>query len=74
MDYSNEEKVLINNIYTLDLITIIKTKKLSYNFVNNYILNSDYQKDREEKEITLGMILCYQPHLIKYYYNVNKIN
>jgi hypothetical protein len=42
------EQQLIDNINKLDLIEIIKTKKLSYNFVMNYILNLDYQKDREE--------------------------
>jgi len=61
------EQQLIDNIYKLDLIEIIKTKKLSYNFVMNYILNPDYQKDREEEEITLGKVLCNQPHLLEYF-------
>jgi hypothetical protein len=61
------EQQLIDNIYKLDLIQIIKTKKLSYNFVMNYVLNPDYQKDREEEEITLGKVLCNQPHLLKYF-------
>jgi hypothetical protein len=64
---NNLEKSLIENIHNLDLINIIKTTKLSYNFVINYVLNSEYHKDREEEEITLGMVLCYQPHLLVYY-------
>jgi hypothetical protein len=61
------EQQLIDDIHKLDLIQIIKTKKLSYNFVMNYVLNSDYQKDREEEEITLGKVLCNQPHLLVYF-------
>lgn len=47
----------------LDLVYILKNKKVSFDFAINYLLNEKYQKDREEKEITIDLVYCYQPHL-----------
>ena len=63
MNINALEEEYIKNIKNLDLIFIIKNKKISFNFAINYLLNSEYQKDKDEENISLDMIYCYQPHL-----------
>jgi len=63
MNINAFEEEYIKNIKNLDLIFIIKNKKISFNFAINYLLNSEYQKDKDEENISLDMIYCYQPHL-----------
>lgn len=63
MNMNVSEEEYIKNIKNLDLIYIIKNKKISFNFAINYLLNNNYQKDRDEENISLDMIYCYQPHL-----------
>lgn len=59
--YSEQE--LIDNIYFVSLIDILKTQHLSPNFCVNYILNSDYQLTTEEEKIDIVTVLNYQQHL-----------
>ena len=40
--------ILQQNIDALDLLTIIKTQTLSYEFIINFILNEEYQITPEE--------------------------
>jgi len=63
--YSEEEKEIIKNIYEYDLLDLLKKKKLSFDFVINYIANEKYQTTRKEKNITIQTILNYQPHLFE---------
>jgi len=61
--YSREE--LKRNIYSVKVTDILKTQILDRTFVVRYILNRKYQLLQEETEITLEMVLKYQPHLHK---------
>ena len=40
-----------NNIYLFSLIDILKTKRLTFDFVCKYILNPDFQITKEEEQI-----------------------
>jgi hypothetical protein len=61
--YTEEEKEIIKNINEYDLLELLRKKKLSFDFVINYVANEKYQITRKEKNITLETILNYQPHL-----------
>ncbi len=50
-------------IYIFSLIDILKSKKLSYDFVCKYILNPDFQFTPEEEKIDVAMVCEFQPHL-----------
>jgi hypothetical protein len=56
-------KILIENIYAVSLIDLLKTQKLTEFFITNYILNSDYQLTEEEMQISIADIIKYQPHI-----------
>ncbi len=56
---------LIENIFTVSLIDILKTQTLSYGFVCNYILNKSYQLTKDEQQINIDYVLKYQTHLQK---------
>ena len=74
--YNNQytEDVLISNITKLSMHSIITTQsKLSYDFINNYILNSKYHIFREDFEITLDVIKIYQPQYFTEY-NIKHTN
>jgi len=62
-EYSNQEKEFIKNIYSEDLLDLLKKNKFTFNFIINYILNEKYQITRKEKNITIDTVLNYQPHL-----------
>lgn len=64
-NYTERELQLINTIDTVDLYDIVREEKLSFDFVINFVLNEKYQKTREERDITLSTIYCYQPQLRK---------
>jgi hypothetical protein len=55
--------VLEKNIDSLDLITLIRTQKLSYEFIIKYILNNEYQITPEEKTIDIYDVVNNQPHI-----------
>ena len=55
--------VLEKNINFLDLITLLKTQTLTYEFILEYILNEKYQITPEEKTIDIYDVIHNQPHL-----------
>jgi hypothetical protein len=56
-------KILIENIYAVSLIDLLKTQQLTEFFITNYILNSDYQLTEEEMQISIADVIKYQPHI-----------
>ena len=59
--YSSD--ILEKNIDALDLLTIIKTQTLKYDFIINFILNDEYQITPEEKTIDMYDVIRNQPHI-----------
>lgn len=55
--------ILEVNIDNLLLYSILRTQKLTFDFVINFILNSEYQYTEEEKYIDENIVVRYQPHL-----------
>jgi hypothetical protein len=60
-----DRDTLKKNIYSFNLLDILKTQHLDYSFVVRYILNINYQFTHEEQSITTKDVLCFQPHLNK---------
>jgi hypothetical protein len=58
-----DRQTLKDNIYSLNLIDILKTQILDDSFVVRYILNKNYQLTEEEQKIDITTIIKYQPHL-----------
>jgi len=58
---------LEKNIYNLNLLDLIKTQKLTINFVLKFVLNKNYQLTKEEENITIMDILKYKSHLKEKY-------
>ncbi len=54
---------LIDNIYGVSLLQILKTQKLTPEFCVDYLLNEDFQLLEEEQYISAQLILKYQPHI-----------
>jgi hypothetical protein len=65
--YNNQydTKTLIDNIYYLNLLDILKTQILDIPFIVTYILNTNYQLTPEEEKINIKMIILHQPHINK---------
>ena len=68
--------ILIENIENLNLNVILKTQKLTIPFCVEYILNSKYQMEQDEKYIGIDEIENTQPHinrneLIRYFLDPN---
>lgn len=59
-------ETLKQNIYLLKLVDIVKTQRLTSEFVVKYILNPKYQLLPEEEKLTIDFILQYQRQLTKY--------
>jgi hypothetical protein len=55
--------ILEKNIECLDLKTLLKTQKLSYDFIIKYILNENYQNTPEEKTIDIYDVVFNQSHI-----------
>ncbi len=73
--YSETESHLIQHINSLDLLNVLRTyNNLSFDFVINYILNEKYQKSRKERDITIDIVVNYQPHLIPKINEILNIN
>jgi hypothetical protein len=53
----------LNEILSLNLWDILKTKKIDVNFAIKYILFSKYKKSESEKCINRDDILFLQPHI-----------
>lgn len=57
------ESILKTNIYSVSLLTILKTQTISEDFALTYILNKKFQLTKEEQDITAYDVAKYQPHL-----------
>ena len=55
--------VLVANIDSLDLMTVIKTQELTYDFIIEYVLNDQYQITPEEQTIDMYDVVRNQPHI-----------
>jgi hypothetical protein len=60
-----DRETLKKNIYSFNLLDILKTQHLDYTFVIRYILNTNYQFTKEEQLINMTDVLNYQRHLQK---------
>ena len=65
--YNNkyDRETLKKNIYAVKLIDILKTQTIDVTFAVRYILNTKYQLDEEDLQITYLTVLKYQPHIKK---------
>jgi hypothetical protein len=65
--YNNnyDTKVLLEHIYAINLLDILKTQTIDATFASRYILNKNFQLTKEEEEITPELVLFYQPHISK---------
>lgn len=63
--YNNkyDRKVLKENIYSVNLIDVIKTQTLDITFIVRYILCHIYQLTDEERNIDINLVLKYQRHI-----------
>jgi hypothetical protein len=58
-------QTLKENIYAVSLRDILKTQKLSSDFCVKYILNTNYQLNKEDENISVSEVLQLQPHISK---------
>lgn len=58
-----DRKTLKKYIYAVKLMDILKTQKIDVSFAVRYILNTKYQFDDEDQEISAPVVLKYQPHI-----------
>jgi hypothetical protein len=68
LDLSNIQydlKTLKTYIYSVSLVDILKTQKLTADFCIKYILNEDFQIIESDKNITIDLVLLYQTHISK---------
>jgi hypothetical protein len=65
--YNNQYdlQTLKTNIYSVSLIDVLKTQKLTVEFCVKYILNRDFQLTEEEEKLTMSDIYKWQPHISK---------
>jgi hypothetical protein len=66
LDLDNKQYSMIelrNNIYMVGLFHILRTQKLTEEFVINYVLNKKFQMTDDEEKITVQYVLEMQPHL-----------
>ena len=65
--YNNkyDRATLKDNIYAVKLIDILKTQKIDVTFAVRYILNTNYQINDEDLNITSHTVLKYQTHITK---------
>jgi hypothetical protein len=66
LDLYNEKydrETLKKFIYAVKLIDILKTQIIDVTFAVRYILNTNYQFDEEDQQITAPVVLKYQPHI-----------
>lgn len=58
-----DRETLKNNIYSVNLVDIVKTQKLDYTFISRYILNKKYQFSSSDKSINIQFVMDWQKHL-----------
>lgn len=52
------------NIYSVSLMDVLKTQKLTADFCAKYILNEAFQFLEQEQSITIDMVKKHQPHIM----------
>lgn len=68
LDLKNNQyslSILKKNIYSINLLDILKTQKIDADFAVKYILPKKYQLTKDEQFITAKIILHFQPHISK---------
>jgi hypothetical protein len=66
LDLFNQQydyQTLKENIYAVSLRDILKTQKLTCAFCVKYILNTNYQLNKEDENISILEVLQLQPHI-----------
>ena len=58
-------QILKENIYAVRLWDILKTQILTKEFCVKYILNKNYQMEKEDETISFKDVLQMQPHILK---------
>ena len=58
-------QMLKEHIYAVRLWDILKTQKLNCEFCVKYILNKNYQMEKNDELITINDIVNLQPHISK---------
>ena len=58
-------QTLKENIYAFRLWDILKTQTLTKEFCVKYILNKNYQMEKEDEKISFKDVLQLQPHIDK---------
>jgi hypothetical protein len=58
-------QILKEYIYALHLWDILKTQKLTCDFCVKYILNKNYQMEKNDETITINDVVNLQPHISK---------
>jgi len=58
-----DRETLKKNIYAVKLMDILKTQIIDVTFAVRYILNTKYQLDEEDQNITAPIVLLYQTHI-----------
>jgi hypothetical protein len=56
---------LKEHIYAVCLWDILKTQKLTSDFCVKYILNKNYQMEKNDETITINDVITLQPHISK---------
>jgi hypothetical protein len=68
LDLNNNQydlKTLKTYIYSVSLVDILKTQKLTADFCIKYILNEDFQILESDQNITIDLVLLHQTHISK---------
>ena len=68
LDLQNKKydmQTLKENIYAVKLWDILKTQVVTKEFCIKYILNKNYQMEKEDEKITFQDVLRLQPHIEK---------
>jgi hypothetical protein len=68
LDLQNKKydmQTLKENIYAVKLWDILKTQIVTKEFCIKYILNKNYQMEKEDEKITFQDVLRLQPHIEK---------
>jgi hypothetical protein len=58
-----DRETLKEYIYAVKLMDILKTQKIDVSFAVRYILNTKYQFEVEDQQISAPLVLKYQQHI-----------
>jgi len=68
LDLNNKQydlQILKEHIYAVSLWDILKTQTLTGDFCVKYILNKNYQMEKNDETITINDVVKLQPHISK---------